>query len=42
MSLSYVFAHLFLTQNKQDRQTQVLALPARAEGSDRETEGILY
>lgn len=25
----------------QDRQTQVLALPARAEGNDKETEGIL-
>jgi len=25
----------------QERQTQVLALPARAEGSDSETEGIL-
>ncbi|KAJ4924415.1 hypothetical protein JOQ06_000655, partial [Pogonophryne albipinna] len=25
----------------QERQTQVLALPARAEGRDRETEGIL-
>ena len=31
----------FLTQNMQERQTQVLALPARAEGRDRDTEGIL-
>lgn len=31
----------FLTQNMQERQTQVLALPARAEGRFRETEGIL-
>lgn len=31
----------FLTQNMQERQTHVLALPARAEGRDRETEGIL-
>lgn len=30
-----------LTQNMQERQTQVLALPARVDGSDRDTEGIL-
>lgn len=29
-----------LTQNMQERQTQVLALPAKAEGRDRDTEGI--
>lgn len=45
---SFCFYNIFeedcgsLTQNMQERQTQVRALPARAEGSDRETEGMPF